>query len=210
MFNSGRCQGSKVSMPLGGQTPPNSASRGRSECIADRALGEQRRIEEGPEPGDEEHHFGGDEQDHAVAVADLHHAGVVALVLGLADHVRPPARHGVEHADGADAENDRRGGEHVMHPGDRADRHDEGRDGADDRPRAGIDEVVVVVLDLRRSHCGLSVSVPCHSARIRLKNQIPESSRIPAIKGCPCACPARSPPAASAPDPARDRKYRTA
>ena len=27
VFNSGRCQGSKVSMPLGGQTPPNSASR---------------------------------------------------------------------------------------------------------------------------------------------------------------------------------------
>ena len=120
--------------------------------------GEQRRIEEGPEPGDEEHHLGGDEQDHAVAVADLHHAGVVALVLRLADHVRPPARHGVEHADDADAENDRRRREQMMHPGDRADRHDEGRDRADDRPRARIDEVVVVVLDLRRSHCGLSVS----------------------------------------------------
>ena len=120
--------------------------------------GEQRRVEEGPEPGDEEHHLGGDEQDHAVAVADLHHAGVIALVLRLADHIRPPARHGVEHADDADAENDRRRREQMMHPGDRADRHDEGRDGADDRPRARIDEVVVVVLDLRRSHCGLSVS----------------------------------------------------
>jgi len=27
VFSSGRCQGSKVSMPFGGQTPPNSASR---------------------------------------------------------------------------------------------------------------------------------------------------------------------------------------
>src|SRR3979490_1739755 len=27
VFNSGRCQGSKVSMPFGGQMPPNSASR---------------------------------------------------------------------------------------------------------------------------------------------------------------------------------------
>src|SRR5258708_33334121 len=27
VFNNGRCQGSKVSIPLGGQTPPNSASR---------------------------------------------------------------------------------------------------------------------------------------------------------------------------------------
>ena len=33
-------------------------------------------IEEGPEPGDEEHHLGGDEQDHAVTVMDLHHAGM--------------------------------------------------------------------------------------------------------------------------------------
>src|SRR5712692_2263835 len=91
-------------------------------------------------------------------MADLHHAGVIALVLRLADHIRPPARHGVEHADGADAENDRGGGKQMMHPGDRADGHYEGRDGADDRPRTGIDEVVVVVLELRRSHCGLSVS----------------------------------------------------
>src|SRR5713226_10421831 len=91
-------------------------------------------------------------------MADLHHAGVIALVLRLADHIRPPARHGVEHANGADAENDRRRSKQMVHPGDRTDGHDEGRDGADDRPRTGINEVVVVVLDLRRSHCSLSVS----------------------------------------------------
>src|ERR1700681_4118676 len=126
----------------------------------DRVGGEQRRVEERPEPGDEEHHLGSDEQDHAVAVADLDHAGMIALELGFADHIRPPARHGVEYADGADAENDRRRAEAMVHPGDRAERHDESRDGADDRPRARIDEVIVVVLDLRRSHYCLSVSVP--------------------------------------------------
>ena len=118
--------------------------------------GKQRRVEEGPEPGDKEHHFGGDEQDHAIAMADLHHAGVIALVLRLADHIRPPARHGVEHADAADAKDDRRRRKQMVHPGDRADRHDERRNGADDRPRARINEVVVVMLDLRRSHFGLS------------------------------------------------------
>mgnify|MGYP003694053829 CR=1 FL=1 len=50
--------------------------------------------------------------------------------------------------------------EHVVHPGDGADRHDEGRDRADDRPRARVDEMVVVVLDLRRQPLRLSVSVP--------------------------------------------------
>src|SRR3981081_2865716 len=90
-------------------------------------------------------------------MADLHHAGVVALVLRLADHIRPPTRRGVEHADGAGAEDDRGGGSDMMHPEDRTNRHDERRDGADDRPRGGIDEMIVVALDLRRSHCGLSV-----------------------------------------------------
>src|SRR3984957_4306621 len=122
-----------------------------------RIAGEQRRIEERPEPGDEEHHLGGDEQDHAVAVTDLHHAGMVALVLRLADHVAPPACHGVEHADGAGAEYDRRRRVHMMYPADGAHFHDEGRDRADDRPRAWIDEMVVVMLDLGRSHCSLSV-----------------------------------------------------
>ncbi len=116
---------------------------------------EQRGIEEGPEPGHEEHDLGADEQDHAVAMADLHHAGVVALVLGFADHVRPPAHHGVEHADKAGAENNRRGGGQMVHPQDGADGHDEGRDRAYDRPRTRVDKVVIM-LDLRRSHCGLS------------------------------------------------------
>ncbi len=82
-------------MPFGGQVPARcrrpspfrAAAEHRVAGGVNRVGGEQRGIEEGPEPGDEEHHLGGDEQDHAVAVADLHHAGVVALVLGFADHV---------------------------------------------------------------------------------------------------------------------------
>ena len=119
---------------------------------------EQRGREIGPEPGDEEHHLGGDEQDHAVAVRDLHHAGVVALVLGLVDDVAPPGDHGVEHADRADREHQRRRGEHLVHPGDQPDREQEGRDRADDRPRARIDEVIVVVLGVRVGHRLFSVS----------------------------------------------------
>src|SRR5579883_911639 len=138
-----------------GAASENSVTRGVNGVCR-----EQGRIEKGPEPGDEEHHLGSDEQDHAVAMADLYYAGVVALVLRLADHIRPPARHGVKHPDHADEENDRRPHptEHVMHPGDGAECHDEGRNGTDDRPRTRIDEVVVVMLDLRRSHSGLSVS----------------------------------------------------
>ena len=83
---------------------------------------EQRGVEIGPEPGDEEHHLGGDEQDHAVAVRDLHHAGVEALVLGLADHVAPPADEGIEDADDAEPEHQRRRREQMVHPADAAER----------------------------------------------------------------------------------------
>ena len=71
--------------------------------ILDRLVGEQRSVEERPEPGDEEHHFRGDEQDHAVAMADLDHARVIAG-FGLVDDVEPPRRHDIENARDADAE----------------------------------------------------------------------------------------------------------
>ena len=100
VLRSGRCQGSKVSMPFGGQCPPVSSVRGE----LDRVVRVERGVEEGPEPGDEEHHLRGDEEDHAVAVADLHDAGVVALVARLADHAPPPVQHGVEDAEDAGAE----------------------------------------------------------------------------------------------------------
>ena len=99
VLNSGRWNGSSVSMPFGGQMPPVKAARRYSIGVA----GEQRDVEIDPEPGDEEHHLRGDEQDHAVALADRHDAGVVA-VLGLVMTSRPPGQHGVEDAEQADAE----------------------------------------------------------------------------------------------------------
>ena len=107
--------------------------------------GKQRDVEIGPEPGDEEHHLRGDEQDHPVAVRDLHHAGVVVLDLGFVDHVPPPADHRVGDADTADAEDHRREGGDVVHPQNQPERGDECRSGANGRPRAGIYQVVVVV-----------------------------------------------------------------
>src|ERR1700730_260532 len=60
------------------------------------------------------------------------------------------------------------------------------------------------------------LAVP-YQARLRLKNQIPESEipeswnpAIAGIKGFPCVCPARSRPLALEPDRARERRYRTA
>ena len=91
-------------MPFGGHTPPVKAIRADVLNL----VRKQRGVEIGPEPGDEEHHLGGDEQDHAVAVRDLHHAGVIVLDLGFVDDVAPPADHGVGDADGADAEDERR------------------------------------------------------------------------------------------------------
>ena len=115
---------------------------------------EQAGVEEGPEPGDEEHHLGGDEHDHAVAQVQRHDPRVVALMAFL-DGVRPPGEHGVEHDGQADEEQPRRRevqpeevelvALQVLHPGDAADRHDERADGADERPRARIDDVVVVL-----------------------------------------------------------------
>ena len=44
------------------------------------------RVEIGPEPGDEEHHLGGDEQDHAVAQGQLNDRRLIAFV-GFTDDV---------------------------------------------------------------------------------------------------------------------------
>ena len=148
VLSSGRCHGSNVSMPFGGQTAAEKFGAGEVARIG----GEQRGREIGPEPRDEEHHLRGDEQDHAVAVRDLHDAGVVALVLGFVDDVAPPGEHGVEHADRAGREQERRGREQLVHPGDQSDREQQGRDRADDRPRARVHEMVVVVLGVRVGH----------------------------------------------------------
>ena len=86
--------------------------------------GKQCRIEIGPEPGNEEHHLGCDKQDHSVAVRNLHHTRVKAFNLSFADDVAPPDNEGVENAEHAQAEDQRSGGIHMMHPADGADRHE--------------------------------------------------------------------------------------
>src|SRR3546814_5852425 len=66
--------------------------------------GEEREIEERPEPADEEHDFGGDEQDHAVAEMELHHRRVIAVMRFL-DDVAPPQAHRQQYAGQAEKEN---------------------------------------------------------------------------------------------------------
>src|SRR3546814_10116445 len=61
--------------PLGRPDPADGVDR----------RGEEREIEERPEPADEEHDFGGDEQDHAVAEMELHHRRVIAVMRFLDD-----------------------------------------------------------------------------------------------------------------------------
>ena len=141
VLSSGRCHGIEGRNALG--RPDAAGDRNPRHVL--QFIGEQRGVEIGPEPGDEEHHLRGDEQDHAVAMRDLHHAGMIVLDFGLENDVPPPADHGVEDADGADAEDDRRVSHQMVHPQDQPDRGDEGRGGADRRPRAGIDQVVIVV-----------------------------------------------------------------
>ena len=107
---------------------------------------EQGHFKEDPEPGHEEHHFGGDEQDHAVAKADGDNGRMIAGV-GFLDHILPPAEHGVEHAGQAQIEDDRvmlLQAEQALHPDHAAHRHDKGGQGTDQRPGTGVDQVVIV------------------------------------------------------------------
>ena len=122
---------------LGREQPLDRRQRGR----------EQREIEEGPEPADEEHHFRGDEQDHAVAQVKLHDGRVIAGMRFL-DHVAPPEEHRREHAEHAQEEDRAAMGRHRirMHPAHRADRHDESRHRAHQRPEAGWQNMIIVVL----------------------------------------------------------------
>ena len=140
---------------LGALGRPHAAGEGDA-AVLDGLVGEQRGVEERPEPGDEEHHLGGDEQDHAVAVADLHHPRMVAG-LRFVDDVEPPRRHDVENAGDADAQQRQTepAERHLLgvHRQDQADGGEEGEGGADQRPRARIDQVVVVMrLGVRVGH----------------------------------------------------------
>ena len=59
------------------------------------------KFEEFPEPRHKEHDLGCDEQDHAIAQADLDNRGVITAA-ALLDHFAPPASHHVDDAGKAD------------------------------------------------------------------------------------------------------------
>ena len=145
--------------------------------VFDRLAGEQARIEEGPEPRHEEHHLGGDEQDHAVTMRQLHDAGVETFVLRLAHDIRPPGNHRVEDAQHAGAEHvgarlQTADGE-ALHPHDRADRREEGGDRSNERPRARRDEVIVVV----RFGVDVGHRCPCHRDASRRPLRVTQLAR---------------------------------
>ena len=137
------------------------------------AVGGKARIEERPEPGDEEHHLRGDEQDHAVAQAELDDRGVEALVRFL-DDVAPPDQHRVEHTERARQQKPRAG---AVHERNQANRRDEGRDRADDRPRARIDQMVGMVVRVRLSHDSLLQDRPPPYERRRASKRVAPGCR---------------------------------
>ena len=57
---------------------------------------EQGHLEKDPEPGDKEHDFRSNEQDHAIAQADRHNGGMIPGI-GFLDDFQPPADKGVDH-----------------------------------------------------------------------------------------------------------------
>ena len=127
-------------------------------------------VEKGPEPRHEEHHFRGNEHDHAVAVMQLHHAGVMALIFGLVHHIAPPRQHGVENADKAGAKHHRTGVQathcHGFHPHDPAQGSHKSADRADQGPWARVDKVVVVVVAMCAAH-GFLLRIICLNAPLR-------------------------------------------
>src|SRR5579883_1389853 len=107
-------------------------------------------VEISPEPGHEEHHFGGDEQEHAVAQRKLHNGSMIALIDPLDDDIPPPEEHGAKDSDKAcdkhpGALHTENAALPAFHPYDGTDCHDQPGNRADDRPRAWVDEVVVVM-----------------------------------------------------------------
>ncbi len=118
----------------------------------------QRGVEVGPEPGDEEHHLGGDEHDHAVAQMQTDNRGVVAPVR-FPDDITPP--HHRRQADAGEPQQEQRrsleaeqtiAAAERAHQHDGADRHREGKDRGDERPWARIDEMIIVVLGVAVGH----------------------------------------------------------
>jgi hypothetical protein len=125
---------------------PMTTGEGKARDL-DRLAGEKACVEEGPEPGNEEHHLRGNEKDHAVAEVKLNDGRVVDA--GFLDDVAPPSHHRV--GDTKEARDDPKQA-HAMHVADTAERHQKGGGRADRRPRARVDKVIVVMLGVSLSH----------------------------------------------------------
>ena len=63
-------------------------------------------MEEGPEKRDEEHHFRGDKQNHAIAQADLGDFVVHFFLNGFENNILPPEKHTGQNSE----QPDRKGG----------------------------------------------------------------------------------------------------
>ena len=111
---------------------------------------EQAGIEERPEEGHEEHHFGRYEQEHAVAKAILNDRRVVPLECGFLDHIAPPQNHGRSHQQ--DAWNDRSNtkgladaAHHIrVHKEHQPDGQGKARQCAQRGPRARVHQMVIM------------------------------------------------------------------
>ena len=112
---------------------------GRRPDAVDPGVGEQALAEEGPEEGDKEHHFRGDEQRHAIAQAELYHRAVGLLDHRLVNDLLPPGEHGAEYAEEAEDEQPREMG---MHQQNRADHHSPGRGCAHQGQRVRLQKVI--------------------------------------------------------------------
>jgi len=71
---------------------------------------------------------------------------MITLELGFLDDVEPPADHRIENAEHARANTSGAAANILCIHAIQSDREDESREGTDDRPRARVHEVIVVVL----------------------------------------------------------------
>ncbi len=154
--------------------------RGRPDPVDRRALRPHRIhpvLEEGPEPGGEEHHLRDDEQDKAVTQAQPDDRGMVTRA-AFGHHIHPPGEHHVNQAGKADQEQP---GARAVHPKHRPEQHEKGRNRPKERPDRWRQDVIVVVLCLGHGQgfprlilgqftapplgAGVAVSAACSSDR---------------------------------------------
>src|SRR5215217_1329379 len=133
---------------------------------------------------------------------DLDDLGVVAFMGRLTSNIGPPSEHRVENADHADTENIWCRREHVMHPGDAPDCRHECGNRTERRPRARLDQVIIVLwLGVSVGHLG--------SLRLSVGHEGPWRSYSYYFSFVRAQAPPRYPPVAPR-AAAPDTWYRTA